>query len=352
MVSMDPAGDRAIDANLNRAAEALRVVEDLCRFHWELAGLSGELKELRHQLLDAFSPSAGIRARLCAGRDIEEDVGKGLVVPSPRPDPETVAVRNLQRAKEALRALEEIGRIREPAVSAQVSGLRYRLYSIEKGILALSAPRADGMTRARLCLLASRDRLRVPLPEAVRAAIAGGVDAVQLREKGIPDREILEIGRALREATAREGIPFIVNDRPDLSVIFGADGVHLGQEDLPVAAARAILGPGKIVGVSTHTPDQARRAGREGADYVGVGPAFPTTTKDAGRPLGPEGVAALLQATDLPAFAIGGISRENVRALAAAGVRRVAVASGILASGGLEEIRESARAIRAALPSS
>src|SRR6185369_2445045 len=163
--------------------------------------------------------------------------------------------------------------------------------------------------------------------EAVRAAIAGGVDAVQLREKITPDREVLEIGRSLREATAREGIPFIVNDRPDLAVILGADGVHLGQDDLPVAAARGILGAGRVVGVSTHAPDQARQAQREGADYLGAGPAFPTTTKDAGAPLGPEGVAAIVRATELPAFAIGGISRQNIGSLAAAGVGRVAVAS-------------------------
>jgi len=346
---MDPSGDRSIDANLNRAAEGLRVVEDLCRFHWELAGLSGELKELRHEVLNAFAPEPGSRGRLSAGRDIEEDVGRAIAVESPRPDAEAVAVRNLQRAKEAFRVLEEVGRIRDAALAARVSGLRYRLYSIEKGILALCSRRPDAMARARLCLLASRERLRIPLLAAVRAAIAGGADAIQLREKAAPDREIVEIGRQLREATAREGIPFLVNDRPDLAVILGADGVHLGQDDLPVAAARGILGAGRLVGVSTHAPDQALRAEREGADYLGAGPAFPTTTKDAGPPLGPEGIAEILRATDLPAFAIGGISPQNAGLLAAAGIRRVAVASGILLAGGPEEIREAARAIRAAL---
>ena len=206
--------------------------------------------------------------QLCAGRDIEEDVGREIAVPSgsARPGPEEVAVRNLQRAKEALRSLEEVGRIANPAGSERVSGLRYRLYSIEKGILALAGRPAGSMASTHLCLLASRERLRIPLLEAVRAAIAGGVDAVQFREKNLPDREVLELGRPLREATAGGGIPFIVNDRPDLAVLLGADGVHLGQGDLPVEAARRILGPGRIVGVSTHSPEQARRAGREGAD--------------------------------------------------------------------------------------
>src|SRR5262245_52111630 len=349
MVSMDPSGDRSIDANLNRAAEGLRVVEDLCRFHWELAGMAGELKGLRHELLNVFLPGPGSRGRLSSGRDSEEDVGREIAVASPRPDAEAVAVRNLQRAKEAFRVLEEVGRIRDTALAARVSALRYRLYSIEKGILALCSRRPDAMARAHLCLLASRERLGIPLLEAVRAAIAGGVDAVQLREKGAPDREVLEIGRALREATAREGIPFIVNDRPDLAVILGADGVHVGQDDVPVTAARGILGDGRLVGVSTHAADQARRAERDGADYLGAGPAFATTTKQVGAPLGPEGVAAILRATDLPAFAIGGISPQNIGSLAAAGVRRVAVASGILLAGGPGEIREAARAIRSAL---
>src|SRR6185503_4540605 len=155
MSSVDPAGDRSIDANLNRAAEALRVVEDLCRFHWELAGFSGELKVLRHEVLNAFAAEPGSRARLSSGRDIEEDVGREISVASPRPDAGTVAIRNLQRAKEAFRVLEEVGRIRDSALAARVSGLRYRLYSIEKGLLALCSRRPDAMAGARLCLLAS-----------------------------------------------------------------------------------------------------------------------------------------------------------------------------------------------------
>src|SRR5262249_23947879 len=155
--------------------------------------------------------------------------------------------------------------------------------------------------------LLSRQLTPRPLLEAAEEALDGGVDILQLREKALPAREALSLARTLREITARRGVLFIINDRPDLALLSHADGVHVGQDDLPVAAARSLVGDSMLVGVSTHSVDQARAAEREGADYIGVGPVFPTSTKDAGPTLGSEGLREVLDAVSLPVFAIGGI---------------------------------------------
>jgi thiamine-phosphate pyrophosphorylase len=346
----DPARARIIDASLNRAAEGLRAVEDICRFAWDLPGLSRELKELRHAVLGAFAAGPTARAALAASRDIEEDVGRDAPSPGGPSDLFDGAVRNLQRAKEALRTLEEVARVDERSPGATVSGLRYRLYSIEKAVLRLGARPERPMARVRLYLIASRAVVRgTTIEEAVEAALAGGADAVQLREKEAGDRERLALGRRLWEIAARAGAPFIVNDRPDLAVLLGADGVHIGQGDLPPAAARRILGPGGSLGVSTRDVEEARRAVREGADCIGIGPVFPTTTKDAGPAIGAERARAIAEAVDVPAFPIGGIGPETVEALAAAGLGRAAVSSGILGAGSARAIREAARRIADAL---
>jgi thiamine-phosphate pyrophosphorylase len=351
MASSDRRATRIIDASLNRAAEGLRVVEDICRFAWELPGLSAELKEMRHALLKAFAPTPGSRARQVLSRDIEEDVGREIAIASPPGlDLGSLAARNLERAKEALRSLEEVARLGEPAGSREAAALRYRLYSIEKAVWALAAPRRrNRLSEVKLYLVLGDGLARLPLPEAAKAAIAGGVDAVQLREKRRDDRELLALGRTVREITARAGVPFIVNDRPELALLLGADGVHLGQRDLPVAAARRILGTEAAIGVSTHSVEEARRAAREGADSIGVGPVFASSTKEAGPPLSPEGLRPLLLAADLPAFAIGGIGPENLPRVIAAGARRVAVSAGILAAGSRAGIEEAARAMRSLL---
>jgi len=343
----DDARSRVVDASLNRAAEALRVVEDICRFAWDLPGISGELKEVRHAVLHAFAPSAADRMGLTASRDIEGDVGRGRGVALPGAGDLTAsAVRNLERAKEALRTLEEIARIRGGEEAPAAAALRYRLYSIEKGIAHLRGRGPGGMAGVRLYLIASASVLRgASLLEGVEAALAGGAGAVQLREKELPGRRLVELGRSLREITARAGALLIVNDRPDVAAAIGADGVHLGQDDLPVPAARRILGPGPVIGVSTRSAGEARKAVREGADHLGLGPVFATTTKDAGSPIGIEAVREALGAVDVPIFPIGGIHGDNAADLAAAGVRRAAVSSGILGTGGPGEIEEAARTI-------
>jgi thiamine-phosphate pyrophosphorylase len=192
----------------------------------------------------------------------------------------------------------------------------------------MSDPRAR-LARARLYLLATRSLCRGPFEETLRLAIAGGVDIVQLREKEIGDEEFCELAGEVGALVRGLGALFIVNDRIRAANL--ADGVHLGQDDLGLAEAREILGPAALIGISTHDEAQARDAERNGADYVGVGPTFPTGTKDTGYdPRGPARIGAISAGLGIPAFAIGGITPENAPLLCKAGVTRIALSSAIL----------------------
>jgi thiamine-phosphate pyrophosphorylase len=172
-----------------------------------------------------------------------------------------------------------------------------------------------------------------PTTEIVRAAIRGGVDAVQLRGKDLPIREQLALGQALRAITREASVLFIVNDRLDLALALDADGVHVGQDDLHADVVRRIVGLGRIVGVSAATIAEARAARDEGADYIGVGPIWGTATKaDAGEAVGPGLIATLKGAVDLPMVGIGGIGAGNAAEVIAAGGDGVAVVSAIVAA--------------------
>jgi len=165
----------------------------------------------------------------------------------------------------------------------------------------------------------------------VEAAVAGGVTIVQLRAKSLAGGAFIELATEIAGRLAAVGVPFLVNDRLDVALACGAAGVHLGQEDVPVAAARRLLGPGAVIGVSVNTAEEAGRAEREGADYVGAGPAYATATKETALAiLGPEGISRIVRTTGLPVVAIGGIGAANASELARAGAAGIAVVSAIL----------------------
>ncbi|MFD2168825.1 thiamine phosphate synthase [Tumebacillus lipolyticus] len=175
------------------------------------------------------------------------------------------------------------------------------------------------------------------LESVIRAAISGGVDCVQLREKDFTGRELLEAGRLIRHITRELHVTFIVNDRIDVARAVDADGVHLGQSDLPIQAARDILGPGKIVGLSTHNVQEAMEAERLGADYIGLGPMRKTMTKlDTEPVVGPAGVKKVREHVSLPIVAIGGIKEDDVAEIIRSGASSVAVVSAIIASSDVE----------------
>ncbi len=183
-------------------------------------------------------------------------------------------------------------------------------------------------------------------PEAVAAAIlAGGCAVLQLRAKGLGDRALLGLAERIRDLCRSAGVPFVLNDRPDIAAWVEAEGVHVGQDDLAVSVVRRVAGPSMIVGVSTHDLAQAVRAAADGADYVGFGPVFPTSSKANPDPVvGLEGLRAVVDRVPVPVVAIGGISRENVDAVRASGARFAAV---IGALAGADDVAAAARALHA-----
>ena len=165
-----------------------------------------------------------------------------------------------------------------------------------------------------------------------RAILSGGIDVLQLRAKNCAETTIAEIGRAIVPLTRAAEVPLIINDYPQLAADLDADGVHLGQDDGDLNAARAVVGPGKIVGRSTHSPVQARAARDEGADYIGFGPLFATPTKPGRPAIGLDDIAGVHEelGADFPIYCIGGIKKENAPEVLAAGARRLVIVSGIL----------------------
>jgi thiamine-phosphate pyrophosphorylase len=184
-----------------------------------------------------------------------------------------------------------------------------------------------------------------PMTALIAAALAGGATAIQLRAKDSSTLAMVEEGRALRRLTREAGALLLVNDRVDVAFAVEADGVHLGQDDLPVATARAILGPDALVGGSAGNPVELARALAAGVDYLGVGPLYATGSKaDAGPAIGPTGLATLRAATDLPLVGIGGIDAANAGPVLAAGADGVAVIAAVV---GAEDVAAAARRLRA-----
>lgn len=174
-------------------------------------------------------------------------------------------------------------------------------------------------------------------PQVARAAIAGGASVIQLREKDASTLRMVEIGQRLRELTREAGVSLIVNDRVDVALAVDADGVHVGQDDMPISLARKLIGE-RCLGVSARSLEEAVRAEREGADYLGVGPVFPTESKaDAAPAMGLEGLRTIVARVSVPVVAIGGIKLENVDEVMAAGAVGVAVISAVVSAPDVEE---------------
>ncbi|HZZ72860.1 MAG TPA: thiamine phosphate synthase [Pirellulales bacterium] len=315
---------RIIDAAANRAGEGLRVVEDYLRFGLDDRHLMTLCKVLRHDLTAMLAEFPN--ALRLAARDTLADVGTAVATSAERtrPDLNAVALASFKRTEQALRSLEEYAKLVAPAAAAICQGLRYRLYTLERST-ELTRRSGERLAGARLYgLIDGGDSLEAFSDRAARL-IEAGVHVLQLRDKQLDDRRLLERARRLRALTAGTATLFIMNDRPDLARLAAADGVHLGQEELGVKEARAIVGPWPLIGVSTHSLAQARAAVLAGASYLGVGPTFPSTTKSFAAFPGLELLRAVASEIRLPAFAIGGISLENLDDVMATGIGRVAV---------------------------
>jgi thiamine-phosphate pyrophosphorylase len=208
--------------------------------------------------------------------------------------------------------------------------------------------RRQRLRDARLYFVADRDGM----DRALEGALAGGTDLFQLRDKAASDDELLVAAERARDACRAAGALFIFNDRPDLAAACGADGVHVGQDDMPVAQARALVGDDAIVGRSTHSIEQARAGAVSGADYIAVGPVHATPTKEGRPAIGLDPIRFAAANVELPWFAIGGIDTETIRAVVEAGARRVVVVRAVAAADDPEaaarELREAVGGVRGA----
>jgi thiamine-phosphate pyrophosphorylase len=199
----------------------------------------------------------------------------------------------------------------------------------------------------RLYLITDRKVTRSPLPEAVRLALEGGVKAIQLREKDLPVRELLALAQELRSITREFGAKLFINDRVDIAIAVGADGVHLGHQSMPVEAVRKIVGKGMLIGVSTHSLDEAKAAQAGGADFITFGPIFETPSKaKLGSPVGPKAIRSVKNEINIPIYALGGINSGNMLQPMSAGADGISMISAIF---GAEDIRKAAAAFDKAL---
>jgi thiamine-phosphate pyrophosphorylase len=323
---------RALDASVNRATEAIRTTEDIARFALNDAFLAQSCKDLRHELIDLMEPLLPASARLRA-RDTEGDVGTALAAPTEyvRKSMAQLAASNFKRAQQAVRSLEEFAKLSHGEIAAQLERLRYRLYTLEVPFTVI----LDSQNRLGACPLCVLIDGRTSMSEfrlLVEDLVLAGAPMIQLRDKQLTDLALYERARALVQLTRSPGIICVINDRVDVAVASGADGVHLGQDDLPVATARRQLPPGTLIGVSTHSLDQARHAVLSGADYLGVGPVFASRTKGFDELPGLSLVHGVTSELALPCFAIGGVTPQNLGTVLEAGATRVAVQDAILSA--------------------
>lgn len=322
---------RILDANLNRAAEAARILEEIARFLMDDKDLAEKLKTMRNKI--SFAQDEDYSDFLSA-RDTENDVGVSIKNENERINTDNIFKANIKRLQQALRTLAEYsGGVNAENVDL-FEKLRYESYTLEK-VMWDKLKESNNQVRLsdkKLYLVTNSDNFESDdeFLDAIASALEGGVDILQLREKTMPAKRVLELGKKIKQLCLQYDTLFIVNDRIDIAALLEADGVHLGQDDLSVADARAILGDKCIVGVSTHAPAQAQKAVEDGADYIGMGPVFATPTKQGRIPVGLEYVKWVSKNIDIPAFGIGGIDTQNVDKVINAGAKRIAVVRAII----------------------
>lgn len=319
---------RILDVNFNRAVEGLRVVEEYLRFDAEDPYRTELYKQLRHDLVAALTSIP--ESQRYSARDTESDIGTGISVSAEyvRHSTLDVAIASQSRIEQALRCLEEYSKPIDPSVAQTVEQLRYRAYTLGR-TLATVHRGGQLLADARLYVLVDGRASESEFSNLVNDLITAGASVIQLRDKRLGDRVLTERARALRQLTRGTPCLFMVNDRPDIARLADADGVHVGQDELTVKDARTILGPDKLIGVSTHTIDQARQAVLDGANYIGCGPTFPSGTKAFDEFPGTGFLREVAGEIVLPAFAIGGINERNLDEVLATGIRRVAIAGAI-----------------------
>ena len=351
---------RILDANLNRASEGLRVVEEVARFILNDAGLQRKTKQLRHDLLrlgkKTLAASSGSENRMHAiveSRDSISDVGGKETTEGEkeRIDLSSIIQSNCSRAAESVRVFEEFSKLLSKTHATRWKNVRFRVYAVEKELLLATT---RGLISSRLrniglyCIIDRMYLGRRSAAAVAREMADGGAKIIQYRDKTSCDGKFLKTCKEIRKVCADSDVLFIVNDRTDIALLVDADGLHLGQDDMPVSEARKILGPGKIIGKSCHNYKESAEAVKEEIDYLAAGAVFPTTTKKRPIVIGPEYLRKMRgKIGKLPLIAIGGIDKRNIGTVLSQKPDGICIVSAILAAPDIAKaVRGFARIIR------
>lgn len=327
-----------IDANLDRAREGLRVVEDVARFELRDEKLTKELKDLRHEVTSVAKklPVENEELFLARGDDVGAETYSDTE--GKRETYMDLAKANFARTEEALRVLEEISKMYGSGSGKKFKKLRFEAYELEKKVTQ--------KLKEKYCKRLPENGLYVIIDDTfengknclqmAKEAVQGGADIIQLRMKNTPVNEIIDTAKELRKTAKENDVLLIIDDRVDAVLAAGADGVHLGRTDISVKDAREVLGD-KIIGASGHSLEEAMENERWGADYTSVGPIFHTDTKDnLPGPLGLDELKEVRGKIGIPIVGIGGIDGSNIREVLEAGADCAAVLSEILKSDDIE----------------
>ena len=316
-----------IDANLDRAREGLRVLEDWARFGLGKKDFVTRIKNFRQILgknhLEIYKKSRNYIEDQCKGLNHSEQFNKKNL--------EKIISSNSARVQEALRVIEEFSRGHNLELSKISSEIRYEIYTLEIELLNSNIRKKASEIIWENSLYAITDQ-KENLLEIIEEILIGGVKIIQHRFKEGNDKDHLKVAIDIKLLCKKYNSLFIVNDRVDIAIASNADGIHLGQDDLDIQTARNLLGESKIIGISANNAIDISNAVKNGCDYLGIGPAFKTTTKANKEPLGIEKIKELTKDLEIPWFAIGGIKKINISLLKNNGIKKVAIVSELMNS--------------------
>ncbi len=322
---------RIIDANLNRIGESLRLLEDVARLILNDTNLSKKLKTIRHELEDV---DFHLKKQLLQARQADSDVGADIKVEQQlgKRELSTTVIANSRRIEQSLRVVEELAKTPDIELdSNRFEKSRFELYTLEKELVSrlLRKDKADRIKG--LYAIIDTDSLKGRSHiDVAKQILEGGAKIIQLRDKTTPKKDLLSIATGLKRLCSECNAIFIVNDCIDIAIASDADGVHIGQDDIPLPAARKLMPIDKIIGYSVYTPEEAVKAQQQGADYIATSAIYPTCSKADVKVIGLEGLRRIKDKSIVPLVGLGGITYDNICEVISYGADSVAVISAIL----------------------
>ena len=321
---------RIVDANINRASEGLRILEEIYRFLYNDYKISARLKDIRHKVRLSVQDYPLIKFR-----ESNSDVGKESFSDSEteREAVEKVFLANIKRVEESLRVLEEFFKLENKEKSYLFKTLRFDIYGIEQEIYSLKSFFNSILDSEEILLYGIMDGrfTDISYEKLCCNLIDAGIKIIQLRDKVLSDKSLLQTAKQISEICKEKEVLFIVNDRVDIAYLADADGVHLGQDDIPIDNAKQILGFNKIFGLSTHNLNQVEYASEQDMDYIGFGPVYPTKSKENPDPVtGFKNLELVNEKYNIPVVAIGGINHSNIKNVVKCKPKMICVMSGII----------------------